>query len=254
MISTVPVTNAAASEARYSDRLRDLVGRAEPAHGLAGAQRVQRLAGLLDQPPDPRRVDRPGQTALTRTPVPDVVDGQRPRERDDRALGRAVGGPVAQPDDAGDRGDVDDRSRRRGRSSPGWRACRYRNVPRALTAKTSSQTSSGVSGALVVEPMPATLTSTSTRVAIAGGPRPRRARRGRGVRPVVTERAGQGLNPLGRQVGERHAGALGVQRAGDGLADARAGPRHERRLAVEPRRLMPARPVRRSRLPLCWWR
>src|SRR5436305_13545783 len=42
-----------------------------------------------------------------------------------------------------------------------------RNVPRALTANTSSQTSSGVSGALVVEPMPATLTSTSTSCATA---------------------------------------------------------------------------------------
>jgi hypothetical protein len=42
-------------------------------------------------------------------------------------------------------------------------AClQHRNVPRAFTAKTRSQTSSGVSGAVVVDPTPATLTSTST--------------------------------------------------------------------------------------------
>jgi hypothetical protein len=41
-------------------------------------------------------------------------------------------------------------------------AClQHRNVPRALTARTLSQTSTGVAGAFVVEPMPATFTSTS---------------------------------------------------------------------------------------------
>jgi hypothetical protein len=46
-----------------------------------------------------------------------------------------------------------------------------RNVPRALTAKTCSQTSSGVSGAVVVEPVPAALTSTSRRGPSSSGRR-----------------------------------------------------------------------------------
>src|SRR3954453_18675169 len=44
---------------------------------------------------------------------------------------------------------------------PGIACLEHRNVPRALTAKTFSHTSSVVSGAFVVEPIPATLTSTS---------------------------------------------------------------------------------------------
>ena len=45
---------------------------------------------------------------------------------------------------------------------PGIACLQHRNVPRAFTANTSSQTSSGVSGAVVVEPMPAAFTITST--------------------------------------------------------------------------------------------
>ena len=51
---------------------------------------------------------------------------------------------------------------------PGMTCLQHRNVPRALTAKTSSHRSVGVSGAFIVEPMPAMLASTSmSRVARA---------------------------------------------------------------------------------------
>jgi NADPH-dependent stearoyl-CoA 9-desaturase len=66
-------------------------------------------------------------------------------------------------------------------------AAAVRKVPRALTANTFSQTSSGVSGAVVVDPMPATLISASrspgsasrtasSSVERRGGPRGREAR------------------------------------------------------------------------------
>src|SRR4030095_1946967 len=48
-------------------------------------------------------------------------------------------------------------------ASAGIACLQQRNVPVTLTAKTRSHVSSDVSGVLVVEPMPATLTSTSRR-------------------------------------------------------------------------------------------
>ena len=143
------------------DRVRDLLGRAEASHRLARAQRVERLAGVLDEASHPRRVDRPGQTALTRIPSPTwsiasarVSATTAPFDAEYAARFRS---PTSAATDATLTIEPPPRA-----IMPGIACLQQRNVPRALTANTFSQTSSGVPGAFVVEPMPAALTSTST--------------------------------------------------------------------------------------------
>ena len=155
----VPVTNSAVSE--VEDRVGDLLGRAEAADRLPRAQRVERLADVLDEAAHPRRVDRAGADGVDADAVADVVDRERARERDDGALRgasrrRGCAVPTSAATDATLTIEPPPRA-----AIPGIACLQQRNVPRALTAKTFSQTSSGVSGAFVVEPMPATLTSRS---------------------------------------------------------------------------------------------
>ena len=115
---------------------------------------------------------------------------------------------------------------------PGIACLQHRNVPRALTAKTFSHTSSGVSGALVVEPTPATLTSTSRSPIAAATASSSRTSSASGSRPRA-ELAGQRLHALAGRVGQHHVGALGVQGARDRLPDPRPGAGDERAPALE---------------------
>jgi NADPH-dependent stearoyl-CoA 9-desaturase len=77
-------------------------------------------------------------------------------------------------------------------------AAAVRKVPRALTANTFSQTSSGVSGAVVVDPMPATLISASRSPGSAS----------RTASSSVERRGGPRLGPSGREA--RSPGLVGA--------------------------------------------
>ena len=107
---------------------------------------------------------------------------------------------------------------------PGIACLQQRNVPRALTAKTFSQTSSGVSGAFVVEPIPATLTSTSSS-AIAGATCSSSRTSSCSARGFRAELARELLDRVQRDVGEDHLRALRRKAPSYGGADpgARAG-------------------------------
>ena len=93
---------------------------------------------------------------------------------------------------------------------PGIACLQHRNVPRALTANTFSHTSSGVSGAFVVEPIPATLASTSRPPIAAATASSSRTSSVSAACPRP-ELAGQRLHALAGRVGEHDVGALGVQ-------------------------------------------
>ncbi len=104
---------------------------------------------------------------------------------------------------------------------PGIACLQQRNVPRAFTAKTFSHTSSGVSGAFVVEPMPATLASTST-------PFHRRCDL-RFVPHVEPERGRAELfgDTVGLEVRDRDVEAVPGEPARDRCADSRTSTCHE---------------------------
>ena len=116
---------------------------------------------------------------------------------------------------------------------PGIACLQHRNVPRALTAKTFSHTSSGVSGALVVEPIAGDVGQhveaahrRGDRVLVADVERQRPARRAPSSPASACTRSP-------RRVGEHDLGALGVQGARDRLADPRAGAGDERAAPLE---------------------
>src|SRR4051794_19617678 len=110
---------------------------------------------------------------------------------------------------------------------PGMACLQHRNVPRALTAKTSSHTSSGVSGGRGRRADPGDVDE-DVRVVDRGADGGLVADVETAPRRTVAQLLGERAHAIAGDVGEDDVGALAVQPAGDCGADARAGPGHER--------------------------
>ena len=117
-VITAPVTNAASSLARNSATFAMSSGLPSRPIGYLtsgpGQAEVEvAVAAGAQHRFHQRGVDGAGTDDVDPDPARRQVDGHRAGERDDRALGRAVGREVRHPDQRGDRALVDDRAARR---------------------------------------------------------------------------------------------------------------------------------------------
>ena len=114
--SACPVTDCAPGEASHRGGVGDLLRVDQPALRIVLRQFRARLlrgpAGLRDDGATDCATSgvsaKPGQTALTVTPLLRELQRQRARQADDAVLGRAIGGDIGVALEPGGRGDVDD--------------------------------------------------------------------------------------------------------------------------------------------------